>query len=357
MSRPCVFNQCDVWLFPAYRWYAAFQQHATPDTHAVWCAIGQQYAVFAVTSPRTKLHNWNDVRLLIACAENGGFAGAADALGIDQKTIARRIGQLEDIIGRKLFSRQKTGSTLTPAGRALLERATAMDAAARDLEMAMSGLSEQLPVVTLAAPEGLLTYLLIPLLLGQGDAALPLDRGLLRAVPSNLTFVTPPDGGDINLLLLGRDEPVPRPPAETARRIGRLRMKPVAAADVFACAAPPGSFAALAGLPLVDITLYRSVSSLDPWNRLVAAKTGGGLIVAPNTTGLYRAVAAGAGIGLAPDFTPLCDPRLTVLEMPQPDLSIELWLTAHPDVLSDGSIQQLFNDLARVFAASPWFQE
>lgn len=276
---------------------------------------------------------------------------------MDQKTIARRIGQLEEIIGRKLFSRQKTGSTLTPAGRALLERAAAMDAAARELEMAMSGLSEQRPVVTLAAPEGLLTYLLIPLLLGPADAVLPLDRGLLRTVPSNLTFVTPPDAGDINLLLLGRDEPVPRPPTETARRIGRLRMKPVAAAGFFAGAKPPASFADLAKLALVDVTLYRSVSSLDPWNRLVAAKTGGGLIVAPNTTALYRVVAAGAGIGLAPDFTPLCDPRLAVLDLVQPDLAVELWLTAHPDVLSDGMMQQLFNDLARIFAASPWFQE
>lgn len=276
---------------------------------------------------------------------------------MDQKTISRRIGQLEAAVGRPLFSRRKTGSTLTAAGQTLLERAAAMNSAAAELEMAMRGLSA-LPttVVTVSAPEGVLSYLLIPLLLGAAGNRLPLDRGLMKGTPTNLTFVMPPETGDVSLQTLSAGEMPAGRGALRVRKLGVLRMVPVAAAGFLRQRPGMGSFGDLASQPLVDVSLYRAVRSLDDWNGLVARKSGSGLVVSPNTSGMHRAVAAGAGVTLTPDYAPLCDERLVVLDVPHPGLTVDLWLIAHEDVLREPTVRQLYDDIAAVFLHSPWFR-
>lgn len=305
-----------------------------------------------------KLYDWNDARLLIACAEHGGFAGAAEALAIDQKTISRRIGQLEAAVGRPLFSRRKTGSTLTAIGHALLERAAAMNAAAEEMEMAMRGLSAlPLPMVTVSAPEGVLTYLLIPLLLGTGDGPIPLERRLITAPPPNLTFVTPPEAGDIAILTLEAGGIPSGRGAMRIRKLGRLRMVPVAARSFLQKQPRLVGFDRLSEQPLIDVSLYRPMRSLDAWNAVVAKNAGSRLIISPNTSGMHRAVAAGAGISLAPDYAPLCDERLALLDIPQPAQRVDLWLAAHEDILREPGLRRLYDDIAAAFLHSPWFRD
>lgn len=304
-----------------------------------------------------KLYDWNDARLLIACAQHGGFAGAAAALFMDQKTISRRIGQLEEAVGRPLFARRKSGSTLTAAGRTLLERAVAMNVAADELEMAMRGLSVQpAALVTVSAPELVLGSLLIPLLLGGDDSPLPLDRRLISAPPPNLTFVTPPDVGDLLVLAMSAGEAPAGRAAMRVRKLASLRMVPVAAQSFLRRRSPPNRFEALAELPLVDTIAYRRFVSLSPWNALVAGKATGGLVVAPTPSGMQRAVLAGAGVGLAPAFAPMCDGRLTELSLPAPPMIVDLWLSAHEDALREPTVRQLYDDIAAVFLQSACFR-
>lgn len=60
---------------------------------------------------------WDDFRLVKTIAEAGGLAGAAERLGVNHSTVFRRLGQLEEELGVKLFERRRTGYALTPAGR------------------------------------------------------------------------------------------------------------------------------------------------------------------------------------------------------------------------------------------------
>lgn len=324
---------------------------------AVWCVLVILSSLNAVTNPRAKLYDWNDVRLLIACAEHGGFAGAAEALAMDQKTISRRIGQLEAAVGRPLFSRRKSGSTLTSAGQVLLERAAVMNTAARELEMAMRGLSDlAAPTVTLSAPEGILSYLLVPLLLGDGTASLPLDRRLMKQAPPNLVFVTPPESADITIQPVNVDEAPAGRAAMKVRRLGRLTLVPLSSTQFLAGNPHPERFDDIAGLPVVDVSLYRQWRSLEAWTALVRDKANGGLVVAPNSSAMHRAVAAGAGLTISPAYAPLLDPRLTVVAVPHPAMALDLWLMAHEDVLRDRVVRQLYDDIATVFLQSPWFR-
>ena len=56
-----------------------------------------------------------------------GLPGAAAALGINHSTIFRRLGQIETVLGVKLFERHRTGYALTPAGEEMAAVAERLD--------------------------------------------------------------------------------------------------------------------------------------------------------------------------------------------------------------------------------------
>ncbi|WP_405058887.1 LysR family transcriptional regulator [Kribbella sp. NBC_01505] len=70
-------------------------------------------------------------RYILAVAEDGTFTGAAAQLGITQPALSRAIRGIETTLGTELFVRDHHGATLTPAGRALIDDARAVDTAAR----------------------------------------------------------------------------------------------------------------------------------------------------------------------------------------------------------------------------------
>jgi DNA-binding transcriptional LysR family regulator len=77
------------------------------------------------------------LRHVLALARHGSFSKAATALGVTQPALSKSIGALERDLGCRLFDRSARGVALTPAGRALAERA-------EPLLVAMDDLREQL---------------------------------------------------------------------------------------------------------------------------------------------------------------------------------------------------------------------
>lgn len=67
-----------------------------------------------------------NVQHLVAAAETGSFHKAADRLGIVQSALSRRIGELEQALGGRLFERLPSGVGLTEAGRSLYDDARRM---------------------------------------------------------------------------------------------------------------------------------------------------------------------------------------------------------------------------------------
>jgi molybdate transport repressor ModE-like protein len=63
---------------------------------------------------------WNDVRIFLAVAEAGSVSGAARLLKLGQPTISRRLAEMEEVMGARLFTRGVGGAALTSAGERLL---------------------------------------------------------------------------------------------------------------------------------------------------------------------------------------------------------------------------------------------
>src|SRR5689334_18655780 len=98
-----------------------------------------------------------DTRLLryfAAVAEEGNLTRAAERLFVSQPALTKQIRQLESRLGLRLFTRSRSGMTLTPAGRALADRVSAvlsgLDLALRDAKRAAGRAAQVLRVGYLA---------------------------------------------------------------------------------------------------------------------------------------------------------------------------------------------------------------
>jgi len=106
---------------------------------------------------------WDDLRHLLALAEEGSLSAAARKLDIEHATVARRIGSLEAQLGSRLVDRRGGRYGLTRDGRRAVEHARRMQDEA--LKLLRDGLSATagLPTeVTATVPPTIASELVIP---------------------------------------------------------------------------------------------------------------------------------------------------------------------------------------------------
>jgi DNA-binding transcriptional LysR family regulator len=107
--------------------------------------------------------DWDDVRYFLAVARGGSVRAAAERLGVNHSTVLRRIAQLEERLGARMFEKLPSGYRLTGAGEEVLGFAEEMEASSNRLESRVFGRDQSvggLLRVTLAPP--LASHLLMP---------------------------------------------------------------------------------------------------------------------------------------------------------------------------------------------------
>ena len=70
--------------------------------------------------------SWDDLQIFAHVARAGGLTGAAETLSLSAPTIGRRMLALEQVIGKPLFVRSRTGYALTDKGQSLLRKVKAL---------------------------------------------------------------------------------------------------------------------------------------------------------------------------------------------------------------------------------------
>ena len=106
---------------------------------------------------------FDDVRTFVAVAEARSVSRAARDLHLTQPAVTRRVQRLESSLGVTLCDRRRRPFTLTPAGRAALERCRRVLRAVRDVQSAVAhdgsplrelrvGVAHALTEVTLTQP-------------------------------------------------------------------------------------------------------------------------------------------------------------------------------------------------------------
>ena len=93
--------------------------------------------------------NWDDVRLFLAVARDGGLGPAARSVGKSAPTLGRRMLEFERSLGQELFHRLPRGYELTEEGQQLFSQAVKIEQQVLSIAHKMGG--EGLPLIKISA--------------------------------------------------------------------------------------------------------------------------------------------------------------------------------------------------------------
>ena len=284
---------------------------------------------------------WDDFKLVRLVAEAKSLAGAAERLGVNHSTVFRRLGQLEEALGTKLFERHRTGYALTPAGEEMAVLAERMDedvaGFARKLAGQVLSPAGELRVTT---NDTLLAHLLTPLFARFSEQCQDVR---LDVVLSNQALNL--SKRDADVAIRATDNP---PETLVGRRAATL---------AWALYGRAADFPTPGAVDLVSLYERRWVALGDNLAFLKAARfvrdhvAAERIVYKVNTVlGLTEAVEAGIGIGPLPCFIADASPALVRLSPPNPDFSTGLWLLTHPDLRHSARVRVFLDFLAAEIA-------
>lgn len=269
------------------------------------------------------MENWDDIRVFLAVARQGGFAPAAHNLGINHTTVARRLSTLETALRTRLVNRTPTGATLTPAGQNFLYHAERMEkealAAEQRVYTADGSVSGK---VRLATREGVGAWLICPKV-----------AQLRRRYPAlNLELVS--EARTISLLKRDADITIslqyPQQDRVIVQKLTDYRLGLFASPEYLREYGPINSIEELSNRDViwylddvVDIAEQRYMQ------RIVANSRAG--FRATNILAQYTALVTGMGVGIIPVYQAGQDPGLVRVLPDQVEEIRTYWLSVHPD--------------------------
>jgi len=287
--------------------------------------------------------NWDDVRVFLAIARAGRVSAAAKRLAVEHTTVSRRLVNLEDKVGTKLFYRTAGGYLLTPVGQSILANAEAMERAAA----AVGARARE----TTGAVAGRVRLALVPEFASHWLAPhLPAFRARYPAVELQILVGTRPldlsrGEADISVRM-----PNPRQTGLVAVRIAHT------AVGLYASKAFVGhrrlrvaDAASARGLPFLIYTPQFDVLQSAAWLRPVLAA--GTIVLETNGTHLLLAAArAGLGIAVLPRFVARGEEELVAVS--EDVAKRDVWLITHPEYRHDPKIRATA-DFLKHAAAGP----
>jgi DNA-binding transcriptional LysR family regulator len=283
--------------------------------------------------------SWDDFRYVKAIAESRSLGGAAQALSVNHSTVFRRLAQIEQQLGSRLFERSRSGYALTPCGEAMVRLADRMGEDIVTFERQVTGHdlrpSGELRITT---NDTVLVHLLTDMFAAFRRAY---PEIVLDVVISNQQLNL--SKRDADVAVRATDRP---PDALIGRRVAGIAWAVFGAKD-----RAPESFTA------DDARRFDWIGYGDNLINLKAAKwlrenAGPERIVYKINTvlGLAEAAAAGIGLCLLPCFIGAMTPGLVRLTTPNPELENGLWLLTHADLRQTARVRAFMDFTAAEIA-------
>jgi DNA-binding transcriptional LysR family regulator len=279
--------------------------------------------------------SWDDFRYVKAIAERRSLSGAAEALAVNHSTVFRRLAQIEERLGSRLFERNRAGYALTPCGEEMVRLAERMSDDIVAFERKVTGHDLRPYGELRITTNDTLAVHLLPAVLAAFRRTFPeitLDV-LVANQPLNLSK------RDADIAIRVTERP---PEALIGRRVAGIGWA------IFG----PATLAGQPFDPLADARRHDWVGFADELAGLKQAKwlrdhAGEDRIVyrASTLLGLAEAAAAEIGLVLLPCFVGAATPELVRLAPPDPQLEASLWLLTHPDLRQTARVRA-FMDFA-----------
>jgi DNA-binding transcriptional LysR family regulator len=141
------------------------------------------------------------IRQFLAVAELLSFRKAAERLHMSQPPLSVSIKQLEEDLGVKLFTRNRSGVRLTPEGEAMLEDARRLDLCAHQLRQRAASAKSGLSGILRIGFVGSATYALMPRVLSAFRMRYP-DVTLVLRESTTSEILAEVDSGSLDMGLV-----------------------------------------------------------------------------------------------------------------------------------------------------------
>ena len=288
--------------------------------------------------------DWDDFRLVKIIAEANGLAGAAERLGVNHSTVFRRLGQMEDNLGIKLFERHRTGYVLTPAGEEMSALAEQMDENVTTFTRKLAGQAVapagELRVTT---NDTLLVHLLTPIF-ARFIKACPEMR--LDVVLANQALNL--SKRDADVAIRATDDP---PETLVGRRVATIAWAIYGRVEDFPDVQSPEDVNIADLFDRHWLALGDNLAAMKVARFVREHVAPENIVYKVNTVlGLAEAVEAGTGIGPVPCFIADASPNLVRLSDSNPDFSAGLWLLTHPDLRQSARVRAFMDFMATEIA-------
>jgi DNA-binding transcriptional LysR family regulator len=268
---------------------------------------------------------WDDFRLVRAIAEHRSLGGAAQALGVNNSTVFRRLNSLEETLGVRMFERARSGYLLTSAGEEMVALAGRLQDSILDFERRIAGQdvrpSGELRVTT---TDTMFSHLVAPMFCAfrQKYPEITLDFVIENRI-LNLSR------RDADVAIRATAEP---PETLVGRRVATLGWGTYAADGLMAeMGLKPGEGSGSANVRWIG---YGDPMTLTAGGRWLSAHIPGERMVAKVNTmsAMASAVTAGLGIGLMPCFIGEHLPGVQRVERIKLGVDSGIWVLTHPDL-------------------------
>lgn len=284
---------------------------------------------------------WDDFRLIKAIAEARSLPAAAELIGLNHSTVFRRLGQIEESLGTRLFERHRSGYVPTPAGEEMAVLAERLETDIAGFTRRLAGREIQ-PAgeLRVTTNDSLLVELLTPLfaVFMRQCPDIKLDV-LLGNQALNLSK------RDADVAIRATDNP---PENLVGRRVAQIGWALYGRAIDFPEGAPADP---------TELTQQRWISLGDQFGNFKVVQYRQKHIPADQTVyklntvlGLAEAVESGIGIGFLPCFIADKRPALVRLAQPQTGYAADLWLLTHPDLRHSPRVRLFLDFMAQELA-------
>ena len=278
---------------------------------------GRIYSANLQDLPRV---DWTNLHHFLVVAHAGAISRAARELQVNHSTILRRLDALERALGVRLFDRQQSGYTLTPAGERLSEQLSGLREQVESAERQLAGADTALRgTIRLTTTDTLAQGLLLPHLqaFGAQHPGIELQVTINNAV-LNLTK------READVAVRGTNAP---PDNLIGRCVGSIQTAPYVARRL------------VQGKRKRAPADFDWVALDDSLGHLAQAKWLAKSIPAERVRMRFDSLVAMVdavkhGVGAAMLLCPLADgdKELVRLAQPAPEMDTQVWLLIHPDL-------------------------
>ncbi len=235
------------------------------------------------------------MRILVRVVDSGSFSAAARQLGVAPSSVSRRINELEEDLGARLFARTTRKLSLTEAGQLYYDRARVIIDEVNEAKLALSQLGSPSGILRVTVPSGIgreLVVSVVPAFLEK----YPAIKIVLSMTDRMVDII---DAGIDVAIRVGRQ----RDSSFKARKIGESKR--------VVCASP--EYLKKAGTPKTpgDLESHNCITWRDhPGHNVwtfrgpagVSNVRASGNFFAKNADAIVAATVAGLGLSLLPDW-------------------------------------------------------